>query len=81
MIIRVVPAIGNASPFEIEVGTDETIKSLKERIAKLISLPSNTLTLTCRGVELQNDADTLGNAGIQDGDKIFYVSSDIEGGS
>jgi hypothetical protein len=80
MIIHVVPAIGNAAPFKIEVGADETIKSLKERIAKLISLPSNTLTLTCRGIELQNDDATLGNSGIQDGDKIFYVSSDIEGG-
>ncbi|MEM3586150.1 MAG: ubiquitin-like domain-containing protein [Candidatus Jordarchaeaceae archaeon] len=80
MIIRVVPAIGNATPFEMEVGVDETVKSLKERIAKQVSLPSNSLTLTCRGIELQNDNDALGNIGIQDGDKIFYVSSDIEGG-
>nr|MDO8082309.1 ubiquitin-like domain-containing protein [Candidatus Freyarchaeota archaeon] len=80
MIVRVVPAIGNSSPFEMEVGTDEKVKSLKERVAKSISIPSNALTLTCRGIELQNENATLGSIGIQDGDKIFYVSSDIEGG-
>ena len=80
MIVRVVPAIGNSSPFEMEVGTDEKVKSLKERVAKQIALPTSALTLTCRGIELQNENATLGSIGIQDGDKIFYVSSDIEGG-
>ncbi|WXG42444.1 MAG: ubiquitin-like domain-containing protein [Candidatus Freyarchaeum deiterrae] len=78
--MRVVPAIGNSTPFEMEVGIDEKVKSFKERVAKSISLPSNALTLTCRGIELQNENATLGSIGIQDGDKIFYVSSDIEGG-
>ncbi|MGQ9719759.1 MAG: ubiquitin-like domain-containing protein [Candidatus Jordarchaeum sp.] len=80
MQIKVVPAIGNEIPFEMEVDPDEDVGSLKKRVAKQCGVPASALTLTCRGIELQDDNSTLGSLGIQEGDKIFYVSSDIEGG-
>ncbi len=80
MLIRIVPAIGQEAPFEMEVDPEESVKSLKERVAKQCGVPASALTLTCRGIELQDDNAPLGSVGVQDGDKIFYVSSDIEGG-
>ena len=80
MLIKVVPAIGNASPIEMEVDPDEDVGSIKKRVGKAFGVPASALTLTCRGIELQDENSTLGSLGIQDGDKIFYVSSDIEGG-
>ncbi|MHA1579359.1 MAG: ubiquitin-like domain-containing protein [Candidatus Freyarchaeota archaeon] len=80
MLIKVVPAIGPEQPYEMEVDPDESVGSLKKRVAKQCGVPESALTLTCRGIELQDDNSPLGSIGIQEGDKIFYVSSDIEGG-
>ncbi|MFB0560032.1 MAG: ubiquitin-like domain-containing protein [Candidatus Lokiarchaeia archaeon] len=80
MLVKIVPAIGPESPYDMEVDPDEDIGSLKKRVAKQCGVPASALTLTCRGIELQDENSTLGSLGIQDGDKIFYVSSDIEGG-
>jgi len=79
MDLFVVSAVGRDDPLVITVPEESYVKELKKMVADLVGLPPQSIRLTYKGRELQETI-TLGESGIPDGAKIFYITTDMEGG-
>ena len=80
MQVLVVSAVGRGQATPFTVDPHETIRDLKRKIADAIGTPAEAIRLTYRGREL-DDKLTIEAAGIEDGAKIFYITTDMVGGN
>jgi len=75
--VTIVSTIGGGS-LDIETSPKATVQELKQIVSDQKRIPSSTVVFIFRGRQLA-DNDLLGQAGVDDGDKLFLVTR-TEGG-
>ena len=76
--VTIVSTIGGGS-LDIETSPKATVQELKQLIAEQKRIPASTVVFIFRGRQLA-DNDLLGQAGVDEGDKLFLVTR-TEGGN
>ncbi|MEM2636711.1 MAG: ubiquitin-like domain-containing protein [Candidatus Korarchaeota archaeon] len=79
MDVMVVSAVGRDEPIPFTLPPEAHVKDLKKMVADMIGVSAQAVRLTYKGKELRDDI-TLSEAGLQDGAKVFYITTDMEGG-
>ncbi len=79
MRVRVESTVGLATPVEVEVKPEESVRELRHKVAAMQACDANTIALEYKGKVLE-DSRRIGDYGIKEGDTIRVVPRHREGG-
>lgn len=79
MKVNVVSAIGGGSSM-YSVEPDDLVRNVKQLIAEEKRIPADTVIVVFRGQQL-DDGQTLAQAGVADGDKLYLITRTVGGTS